>query len=177
MSQEKNMWSKSSFGVNILVWLVISSLLSFGPISYAKESPGGSPAKEYFASNPEGRILIKVQVWGDIALSGSHYIPDTATLIDLLGYAGGPNGSLTRTNIILQRHNEKKEIQTTKISGRDILDNPTYSAYKLYNGDIVHIEVESPQKESLMQNLSITSSIVGILMSFVVIYYLIQEKN
>src|SRR5580704_1805588 len=62
-------------------------------------TPDLGSVREFYSSNHENRMLIRVQFWGDIGLAGIHYIPDNTTVLDLVGYAGGPGGVLEKSTI------------------------------------------------------------------------------
>jgi len=122
------------FLANILS-VVLSLLVGFSAPLYAVSDVQVKGANEYFASNPEGRIMIKVQVWGDIPLTGVHHVPDKTTLIDLLGIAGGPNGDIEDAEFTVRRKVVgKTSLKTIKYSGEEMISSLKPDAMLLKNG-------------------------------------------
>lgn len=131
-------------------------------------------AREYFSTNTRGRLLVGIQVWGNVALSGIHHVPDDTSLPMLLGLAGGPTGPLSRTTVTYYEASEKAGT-LRQLKGADLYSPAAYRDFKLKSGDFVYVEVE-PERDTLMRNLGIVSAVTGIVSAGLALY-LVGQAN
>ena len=173
---------------------VIMTALFISPASTLHAIDAGIPsttAREYYPTNTDGRFLIKVQLWGDAPLSGIHHVPDNSTLLDLLGFAGGPSGRLSNAKVFLKRRkysllegktesdagaHQPVQWQTLELDGTELLEKASVKNYALASGDIVYLEVEK-ERDTFVRDVTIVAAITGILSTILVSYFLIQDKK
>lgn len=146
------------------------------PIARAQEG-GLKGSSEYFSANRTGRLLIDVQVWGDIALPGIHHIPDTTSIVELLGFVGGAKGDLKDAKLrIRQKSKEGKGYQTIEFAGEELLDNKKAAETLLQSGDIIYVEAKSSE-DKFMNRVNIITAVASLITSIVVTIFLIQDKR
>lgn len=133
-----------------------------------------SNEREYFSSNKDNRFLVRVHVLGDVALSGVHHVPDNLSLLDLIGYAGGPNGSFADSIITLNRKATDSNVpEEIRMDGQTLVQKVELRDLKVHDGDVVYME--APRTESFLRTLTIVSTILGIISTSATIY-LITKK-
>lgn len=131
-------------------------------------------AREYYGSNRDRRFLIRVHVWGDTPLSGILYVPDDASLLDVVGLAGGPTGSFESAVVTLTRAEPAKGVsRELKVNGRELITDGKYRETKLGNGDVVYLE--SGKSDAFLRTLTIASTVLT-LISTAATLYLITKK-
>lgn len=174
--------------VTLSAYLVAMPAVSVAQGGYSlldSPSSGGSDGqygphvdREFFSTNKENRFLIKVHVWGDTGLAGIHHIPDNSTLLDVMGFAGGPTGYLDETTITLTRtvkekdkdkNKETERDETFRMGGKELLANASYRNMPLANGDVIYLEAP-PKVDQLTRNLTIVSTIFSILATAGAVY-------
>lgn len=132
--------------------------------------------REYYSSNKDNRFLIRVHFWGDIGLSGIHYIPDDSTALDALSFAGGPVGQLGDTLLTIHRLAKGKDAkvsdsQEINIPGNALVSDPIYSNFHLQSGDVLYLE-SPPKADNFMRNLALVSSVLGVITAGATVYLL-----
>jgi hypothetical protein len=140
---------------------------------------GGAAARDYYSDNKRGRLLIPVQVWGDVQLSGTHHVPDDTMLIDLIGLAGGPQGSLKKTTIVVKRlvHTSSEIMpQVTQFTGESLLRDATANRFAMASDDMVYVEVDKSE-DKLYKTLTMASVITGLVSSVLLTYFLIHDRS
>lgn len=95
----------------------------------------------YYNQSVKGKVLVPVNYWGQVTLSGLHFVPAETNLIQGLSMAGGPNGTSKLSNVKLIRKNGKKitikEFNLTEGGNADAY------AYKLQPHDTIFVERSS----------------------------------
>lgn len=156
--------------------VVIFSLL-FASVSRAAEV--GKGAMEYFTANPEGRLLAKVQVWGDVAIPGMHYVPDDTSLLTLIGIVGGPRGALSDARVKLHRESQKnneKVVDILAFTGEEVLSSAAIGSMKVQSGDVLYVEA-TPASEGTMRTLTLVSALTGAIASVVLTFVLLRQQK
>jgi hypothetical protein len=180
--------------------VLVAYFLGFPAASFAAgggnfsllDTPGGGPDnyiahdREYFSTNRENRFLIKVHVWGDVWLSGIHNVPDNSTLLDVLGFAGGPTGYLADSNITVTRAGMDKAKpkererdpypQTVKFEAKELVTNSSYRNMPLKDGDVIYLEAP-PKVDTLSRNLTIVATVFSILATAGAVYLIAKQPN
>lgn len=167
-----------------LTWLLIGALAVPWQTSKAAtpgEDQAMAAAREYYSSNPNRRLLVKVQVWGDVPLSGVHHVPDTTTLIELVGYAGGPGGELAKIRLTLRHAADAGRAQVEDdavkdLPGDELLTNAALARRTVKEGDVLYVRSDRSD-ETFMQHLSIVSTIVSIVASAVVVFVVLHDRQ
>lgn len=70
--------------------------------------PKGSA--EYYSTSPNTPVLIPIQIWGEVAAPGTHYIAESSNLYQALSSAGGPLHSADIDPILLYRAGEHMKL-------------------------------------------------------------------
>ena len=162
-------------------WIALALVLAvYMPArSFAAEAEANKSAQEYFALNPEGRLLISVQVWGDMTLSGTHHIPDNTTLTALLGVTGGLKGALDNAKVTVRREVSVGSGMQTEIiivTGDELMGESKQGAMTMKAGDIIYVET-APSGELTLRKLTVISTIIGIISSSLLTYFLITGRK
>lgn len=127
--------------------------------------------REFFATNSENRFLLKVHVLGDVPLSGVHHVPENSSLLDVISYAGGPQGGLREATITLNRAStDGKESVEVKMTGESLVRNGEFRNMPLTNGDVIYLDV--PKTDQTVRTLTIVSIVVGIVSTSATLYLL-----
>ena len=100
-----------SFIVCGLLWAMLVQIVtpSVGVSQEAKvERPGA--AKYYISLGPEDELMMKINVWGNVAKPGQYLVPSGTDLIALLSYAGGPTESARISDVRIVRAGGKEKV-------------------------------------------------------------------
>lgn len=94
----------------------------------------------YYSASSKGKVLIPVNVWGEVNKTGLHFVPMDTDLVQGLSLAGGPKSSAALDRITLTRNSNGK-IEEFKFN---LEKGGTVEAYqqKLISGDTIFIERE-----------------------------------
>jgi hypothetical protein len=69
----------------------------------------------YFAPGTDNRLLMKVNVWGEVFKPGTMEVPDKTDLLSLLSFAGGPTENAKLTKVKIVRNNSENKVLTVNI--------------------------------------------------------------
>ena len=162
-----------------VITLRLSLIFKFIPylpvLSFAHHLSAQSPSSEYSTTNPRGRLRVRIQVWGDVNKPGFYNVPDTTSLVDLMGYLGGPKGHLKNMNLYVRRNLKEDgsfRRQIAKFTGDDLLTNDEAAALILENDDIVYVEAGL----GFADGISLVNATTGVISSVILTYFLIQER-
>ncbi len=166
---------------HISIPVIFIYLLQLSPVGYSIGNPEdvAGNVREYYSSNWQNRFRIRIQLWGDVPLSGTHYVEDKATLLELLGYAGGTTGVLSKTDIsvvrLTQNSAEKINIRpdTIRIRGTDLMSGK-FRDFQLAQGDMIYVD-STPKTDTFLRVLTVTSSILGIVASSIALYFVFNR--
>lgn len=141
------------------------------PIQAAPSLTGGT---EHTAANPDGRFLIKVQLWGRAGGSGIHNVPDNMKLIDFVGHAGGITGNAAKTEILINRQASAKPSQI-KIQADELLTNPAFANLKLAPHDVIQMntETEGPDFWTVLGKFT---TVLGVIATSASVYLLLKRN-
>lgn len=117
------------------------------------------PGSIYYSATSKGKVLIPVNVWGEVNKTGLHFVPLDTDLIQGLSLAGGPKSTAALDRITLTRNIDGK-IEEFKF---DLEKGGTPEAYmqKLSSGDTIFIE-----KEYLYENRAYYTSLISVIVTF-----------
>ncbi len=150
--------------------------LLHGPLLRGQD-PGAKGSSEYFSVNREGRLLIDVQVWGDVALPGIHHVPDNTSIVELLGFVGGAKGDLEDAKFrIRQKLADGQGFRTVELRGEELLDSQKAAQTILKSGDIVYIEAKS-DSDKFMSRMNVITAVASLITSVIVTLFLVREKG
>ncbi len=92
----------------------------------------------YYSASSKGKVLIPVNVWGEVNKTGLHFVPIDTDLVQGLSLAGGPKSTASLDKIKLTR-NVNGKIEEFKFN---LEKGGTPEAYqlKLSPGDTIFIE-------------------------------------
>jgi len=92
-----------------------------------------------YSTSLEGRLLMKVNVWGEVNRPGIYEVPDQTDLVSLVSAAGGPTDAAKLSKVKLVRnHFQKKQI--FKIDLKKYMEDGNHNDIpKIYPGDTVVI--------------------------------------
>lgn len=132
---------------------------------------GKAPGSIYYSPTVKNKVLIPVNMWGEVSKPGLHFVPIDTTLVKGLTLAGGPTGTGKLEKIRLIRKEADKQVGYTfdLAEGGDTESNE----FVLKQGDVVFVE-----RDLYMQNRAYYTSLIALgvsILSGVLIYYNIQR--
>lgn len=132
---------------------------------------GKAPGSIYYSPTVKNKVLIPVNMWGEISKPGLHFVPINTTLVKGLTLAGGPTGNGKLENIRLIRREGDKQVgyKFDLEDGGDVETND----FVLKQGDVVFIE-----RDQFFQNRAYYTSLIALgvsILSGILIYYNIQK--
>jgi len=130
------------------------------------------PGAFFFSPTSKGKVLVPVNFWGEVAITGIHYIPIDSDLVTGLSLAGGPKSTARLDNITLTR----KQENTVKQYSFDLTKGGETDAYKmkLGPGDTVFVE-----RSFYVENRTYYTSLFGVIatiLSSVLLYREVKRK-
>ena len=128
-----------------------------------------SPGSIYYSVSVKNKILIPVNIWGEISHPGLHFIPSDTTLIKGLSLAGGPSSGANLENIALMRNiaNGKVKEETFDLSnGGDL----TAHQFKIESGDTIFIK-----KERFYENRGYYTSLINIFITVLSTFVIVNK--
>jgi len=99
--------------VSFVLWGLLIAMLaqvvfpSAGSGQERKADRSGG-AKYYISLGPEDELMMKINVWGNVAKPGQYLVPSGTDLIALLSYAGGPTESARISDVRIVRATGKE---------------------------------------------------------------------
>ncbi len=120
---------KYRFLAGILILSFWSSRLVAEPYVQPDELPKRS-GSEFFTTKPGAKVLVSVNIWGEVFQPGVHFIPVGSKLTDALGSAGGPTGLANMPNIRLVRDSKEQYL--------DLFHNA--ESFTVKDRDMIYVE-------------------------------------
>jgi hypothetical protein len=62
-----------------------------------------SPSSEYYSTESDAGVLVRVNIWGEVSKPGVHFLPEGTTIFQAISSAGGPLASADKGDIELLR--------------------------------------------------------------------------
>lgn len=126
----------------------------------------------YYSMQAKGKVLIPVNVWGEVNKAGLHYMPGDTQIIKALSLAGGPRSTAKLTNVRLTRVTDNK----IKEFVFDLSDGGDAEAFQkqIVPGDTIFVE-----KDYFYENRTYYTSIIGLaatILSSILLYREIQRN-
>ncbi|PIP96583.1 MAG: hypothetical protein COW00_19405 [Bdellovibrio sp. CG12_big_fil_rev_8_21_14_0_65_39_13] len=110
----------------------------------------------YYSPSIKGKVLIPVNIWGDVGKTGLHFVPVDTTLVMGLSLAGGPSSHAKLSDIKLNRtENGKSNEYTFDLSGGGTVDAQSFS---LKPGDTIFVE-----NDKYYENRAYYTSLIGVI--------------
>jgi protein involved in polysaccharide export with SLBB domain len=126
----------------------------------------------FYSKSVKGKVLIPIHFWGEVKLTGLHFMPVDTNLIHGVSMAGGPTSLGILENVKLTTKNgEKRVVKYFDLSTGG--DDEAYD-YKLQPGDSVFIE-----KSNYLENRAYYTSLIGVVATILssILLYRQVEKN
>ena len=120
----------------------------------------------YYNQSVKGKVLVPVNYWGEVTLSGLHFLPAETNFVSGLSIAGGPSANSSLDNIKLIRKDQGK-ITVKEFDLSDGGDSEAYS-FELKPHDTIFVE-----KSTYYEDRSYYTSLISVfvsLLSGVIIY-------
>jgi protein involved in polysaccharide export with SLBB domain len=118
------------------------------------------PSAEYFTTRPGAKILLSVNIWGEVFQPGVHFIPVGSTLTDALGSAGGPTGLANVPKLRLVREGEERYVDFMRDG----------STLKIQDKDMVYVD------RTFKSDLPLIFAAVSSAVSIVTLYYVSKRR-
>ena len=103
--------------------------------SYSSISPNLGGSGEFVHGQKQGKILVRVLMFGSVPQQGIHFVPEGTDLLFAILYAGGYGDNSKLNGITIRRRNVKAllevDLEDLVEEGREIP--------RLYDGDIVTV--------------------------------------
>jgi hypothetical protein len=166
MSLNRTLRSKAFQAFTIQLTLLAFTNQLFAASLLLDSSAGKRGQAEYFNSNEDQRLTMKVQLVGGVTSPGVYHLPDNVTLIEALTLAGGTVSTADLGKVHVRRL-ESGETKTFTYNLADVMSDSKSELPKLKNHDLVLIETKDTSAQS---NLVLISTIFGIITSGLLIY-------
>lgn len=114
----------------------------------------------YYNQSVKGKVLVPVNYWGEVTMSGLHYLPAETNFVSGLSMAGGPSSISKLDNIKLIRKNSGK-ITIKEFDLSEGGDAEAY-AYELKPHDTIFVE-----KSTYFENRAYYTTLVSVFVSLV----------
>ncbi|GAB4020668.1 MAG: hypothetical protein Fur0010_23460 [Bdellovibrio sp.] len=126
----------------------------------------------YYSPSIKGKVLIPVNVWGDVGRTGLHFVPADTTLIMGLSLAGGPGTHAKLDEIKLTRveNGKNKEYQFDLSEG----GKADAQAFTLKPGDTIFVE-----NDKFFENRAYYTSLIGVvatILSSILLYRQVRNN-
>jgi len=121
--------------------------------------PKGS--SEYYPSSGEVKIVIPIQVWGEVNQPGVHYVKPNAKVSEVIGAAGGPTGNADIDDVRIISKGKKKYLS--------LFDNDL-DKYQLRPNDTIYID------DSWKNELPLIFGGVTTIVSVLTLYFVTKKK-
>ena len=149
----------SVFQLFNLVWAQIDT-------SYSQNS-NNSSYQYYLEPGTENRLMMKVNVWGEVKKPGTQYVPDKTDLVSVISFAGGPTENAKLSKIKLVR-NFPQEQRTLVINLKDYLKNGESEEIPMIKpGDTIIVPKSSffsfSRYVSFLYNVAFIASVVALI--------------
>ncbi len=118
------------------------------------------PSAEFYTTRPGAGTLIGVNLWGELAQPGRHYLQLGSRLSDAIGASGGPSGQADVGSIRLVRGSDYKTVDLFKDG----------VMVELQDGDSVYVP------RSVKYDLPIYFGAASVIVSLLTLYY-VRSKN
>jgi protein involved in polysaccharide export with SLBB domain len=118
------------------------------------------PSAEYFTTKPGAKVLVSVNIWGEVFQPGVHFVPVGAKLTDALGAAGGPTGLANMPNVRLVRDQTERYLDLFEQGG----------SYTVQDRDMIYVE------RTFKSDLPLIFAAVSSAVSVVTLYYVSKRK-
>lgn len=128
-----------------------------------------SPGSIYYSTSVKNKVLIPVHMWGEIKQTGLHFVPSDTTLIKGLSLAGGPGTFADLEDIVLKRPASDGTIKEVEFDLSDGGDLKAHQ-FKLEAGDTVFVK-----KNTFYENRSYYTSLIGIVLTVVSTFFIIEK--
>ena len=133
-------------------------------------------SSEFTTSNSKQRLLVKVQIWGDVNSPGVYYVPDITSLIELISLAGGPVGSIDDLEVKASRKILGKKALSETFEGEEFLTSVKAGKWVMQPDDVVYVQAQG-STEGLLKTLSIVSAITGTITSVALVMFLANDNK
>ncbi len=164
-TMSKTNFFKSVVKVQIFIFFSTSAQVFAAPIlDINSASREFKTESEYSGANKDKRLLIKIRLLSGVSNPGVHYIPDTTSLLDMISLAGGLTDKAESDKIVIYR-NMGNASETLKYDLDNILRDSRGSPPALMDNDTILIPERTNWKTDLLQNLTIITSMLGIVVS------------
>lgn len=130
-----------------------------------------SSGSVYYSPSVKGKILIPVNIWGEVKRSGLHFVPLETSLVEGLSFAGGPTNNGKLDTVKLSRRdgqNINSEIYDLSQGGND-----KANLRLLKPGDTIFIE-----KSTFSEDRAYYTSLFGVIatiLSSILIYRQVKD--
>jgi hypothetical protein len=114
---------------------------------------------EYFSANPNYKVLIPINIWGEVNSPGVHYLPVGASLSLGISLAGGPKQDASLPDVTLTRNQESRRIDLFEVGPRTLLQQ----------NDTITV------KTSIRRDLPIVLSVISTVLSLVTLTVLLRK--
>lgn len=133
---------------------------------------GKSGGAIFYSPSIKGKILIPVNIWGQVQKSGLHFIPLETNLVQGISLAGGPTSSANLERVKISRTNNKGGIDSEKFDLR-YGGGKEASLKILRPGDTIFIE-----KSTFSEDRAYYTSLFGVvatILSTILIYRQVKD--
>ena len=123
----------------------------------------------FYDISVKNKVLIPVNIWGEVKQSGLHFVPSDTTFVKGMSLAGGPTSSGKLEDIVLSRNlpnGSFKEYTFDLSKGGD----EATKQFKIESGDIIFVK-----KETFYENRAYYTTLVSIMITILSTFVIVQK--
>ena len=116
-------------------------------------------SSEFYSTQPSQKLLMTVNIWGEVFQPGIHLIPAESTLSAAISAAGGPNGMSQFPSATLIRQGKKQEVNLIEMG----------DSIRLKNYDTIYVD------RTIKSELPLYFGAISTIVSVLTLYYVTKK--
>ncbi len=159
----------ASFFIVLIAYGIVNAQVKNSQLGSTDLGAKNSQNALFDYSDPEA-VNIKLSVWGAVRYPGKYLVPSYTSVLDLISYAGGPDGNADMADLKLYRVNENGKEKLIDFNYDDVvngdkLEQKNRIVPKLEPGDFLIIPASNATsfREYLSFGLQLVSVVVSII--------------
>lgn len=124
-------------------------------------SPAPASAAEYYTSEPGAGVVVRINIWGEVARPGVHFVALGSSIMDSVSGAGGPMATASTPEVRLFRHQKASDVDLFSPAG----------ALPVQEGDTIFID------RSVQSELPLIFAAISTVLSLGAFYLVLNERK
>lgn len=143
-------------------------------LNFGLEGASGKRGQaEFFNTNPEQRVMIKLNLVAGVGIPGIYHVPDNTNLLEAISLAGGGASNADLSEVYVRRETPDGT-KTFEYNLDSVMKNPKTPFPKLENFDTIYVKQDNSQ-QAWMSRLTLVSLVLGILSTSALVVNAVKE--